>query len=159
MEWQRFLNERLMPWIFLILSFQPIRGLDFWPSTNGKPLFQVLWFWLTSKIKLQYQQSDCNPPVLQSDCGDCSLILEIAAWLRRLQSDCWDCRNSATYIYMSQHSIWTQACCEVFYSDCRDCTLIVEKAVKLWILHTNYWDCKNLAILLHLKSCKLWSLS
>ena len=31
-----------------------------------------------STIRVQSQQSDCNPPALQSDCGDCSWIVEIA---------------------------------------------------------------------------------
>ena len=39
---------------------------------------------------IQMQSTDCNIR-LQSDCGDCSLIVEIAVWLLRLQSDCWDC--------------------------------------------------------------------
>ena len=70
-EWnERFLNERLMSWIFQILSSQPIRGLNFGLSTNGKPLFQVLLFWLTSKIRLPSQQSDCNPAALQLEYRD-----------------------------------------------------------------------------------------
>ena len=46
--------------IFQILSSQPVRGLDFGLSTNGKPLFQVLRVLLTSKIKVQSQQSDSH---------------------------------------------------------------------------------------------------
>ena len=44
-----------------------------------------------STIELQSQQSDCNAGGLQSDCWDCTLIVEIAHGLLRLQYDCWYC--------------------------------------------------------------------
>jgi hypothetical protein len=64
-------------------------------STNQRPQFWALNQWeasisgppiLThfqnktaiSAIRLQSQQSDCNLPALQSDCKDCSSIVEIA---------------------------------------------------------------------------------
>ena len=48
-EWKGFQNERPMAWIFEIIGFRPIRGLDFWLSTNRKPRFQPLQIWLTSE--------------------------------------------------------------------------------------------------------------
>ena len=73
----------------------------FWALNQWEASLQFLRFWLTYKIKLQSQQSDshlsnqtaisairlqsqqsdCNPPALQSDCVDCSSIVEIAVWL------------------------------------------------------------------------------
>ena len=64
-------------------------------STNQRPRFRALNQWeasisgppiLThlqnqtaiSAIRLQSQQSYCNPPALLSDCEDCSSIVEIA---------------------------------------------------------------------------------
>ena len=41
---------------------------------------------------IQMQSTDCNIR-LQSDCGDCSLIVEIAVGLWRLQVDCVDCSS------------------------------------------------------------------
>ena len=76
---------------FFILSSQPIRGLNFGLSTNGKPLFQVLQFWLTSKIRLLSQQLDCNLSNHTAILLHCCLIVKIAVQLWRLQSDWWDC--------------------------------------------------------------------
>ena len=75
------------------------------------------------------QSNLCNLTAMQEDC---SLIVEIAVWLLRLQYDCWDCKSSATYLYMPQRSTGCQAFCKVFYSDCWDCSLIAEIAV--WLL-------------------------
>jgi len=116
---------------FFILSSQPIRGFDFGLSTNGKPLFQVLRFWLTSKIRLQSQQSDCNLSNqtaisairLQSQQSECNLSNQTAISAIRLQSSCiavWLCR---------------------LQFDCGDCSLIVKIAVKLWRLQSFYADC------------------
>ena len=109
---------------FFILSSQPIRGFDFGLSTNGKPLFQVLRFWLTSKIRLQSQQSDCNLSNqtaisairLQSQQSECNLSNQTAISAIRLQSSCiaaWLCR---------------------LQFDCGDYSLIVKIAVELWRL-------------------------
>ena len=75
------------------------------------------------------QSNLCNLTAMQEDC---SLIVEIAVWLLRLQYDCWDCKCSTTYLYMPQPSTRCQAFCEVFFSDCWDCSLIAEIAV--WLL-------------------------
>ena len=84
---------------------------------------------------IQMQSTDCNIR-LQSDCGDCSLIVEIAVRLLRLQKF----RN----LHMvPQPSTRTQACWEVFFSDCWDCSLIAEIAVWLLRLQSDCWDCKS----------------
>ena len=69
-----------------------------------------------SAIRLQSQQSDCNPPTLQSDCGDCSLIVEIAVKFWRLHTKHWDCNHN-----WCSHTAMQE-----------DCSLIVEIAV--WLL-------------------------
>ena len=51
------------------------------------------------------------------DCGDCSLILEIAVGLWRLQSDCGDC----SLIVEIAIGLWR------LQSNCRDYTLDLEK--------------------------------
>ena len=126
---------------FFILSSQPIRGLDFGLSTNGKPLFQDLRFRLTSKIKLQSQQSDSH---LSNKTAISAITLQssyIVVWIWILRSDCWHCRNSASYIYMSNppYGLRHVARCFILIaeialwllrsqSDCGDCTLIAEIA-------------------------------
>ena len=75
------------------------------------------------------QSNLCNLTAMQEDC---SLIVEIAVWLLRLQYDCWDCKCSTTYLYMPQPSTSCQAFCEVFFSDCWDCSLITE--IVVWLL-------------------------
>ena len=52
------------------------------------------------------QSNLCNLTAMQEDC---SLIVEIAVWLLRLQYDCWDCKCSTTYLYMPQPSTRCQA--------------------------------------------------
>ena len=165
-----------MPWIFWILSSQPTRGHDFWPSTNGKPLFQVFWFWLTYKIKLQSQQSDSHLSSetaisaitlqssciavwlwrLQYDCGDCSLFADIWVWLLRLQFYCWDCR----LIFVVQSdcrdrslivgiAVWLQ----ISQSDCGDYSLIVDIAVWLTRLTS---DCVDYSLIVEIAVWNEW---
>ena len=76
-----------------------------------------------STIRVQSQQSDCNPPALQSDCGDCCWIAEFAVGLRRLQSP--------TRRWM------TNCICKLR----NFCSLIVEIAVGLWRLQLDCGDC------------------
>ena len=68
-----------------------------------------------SAIRLQSQQSDCNPPALQSDCWDCSWIVEIAVWFWRLQLDCGDCS------VIAEIAVWLWR----LQLDCGDCRWIV----------------------------------
>ena len=150
MNWMREISER---------KANALNFLNPVLSTNQRPRFWALNQWeasisgpliLTnfqnqtaiSAIRQPSQQSDCNLSNHTAILLYCSLNLEIAFWLLTLQ------KFSILHIHV-QPSIWTQACCEVFYSDCRDCTLIVEIAVRLWRLHTNCRDCKNSAVLLH----------
>ena len=111
----------------------------------------------------------CNLNAIQKDC---SWIAEIALWLWRLQLDCWDCKDSATYIYgWSSYrvsgrlrDIGLQFCFAIQINVCNltaiqeDCSRIVEIAVGLlrlqrfgnllqiavwlWKLHTDCWDWK-----------------
>ena len=88
-----------------------------------------------SAIRLQSQQSDCNPPALQSDCVDCSSIVEIAAWhlvqgwgtICKLRNFCNLCNQTAISAIRLQSSyivVWLWR----LQSDCRDCALIADIA-------------------------------
>ena len=94
-----------------------------------------------SAIRLQSQQSDCNLPTLQYDCGDCSLIVEIAVWLLRLQ------KLSNLHIHAPTLFKVSGNLRDVFFwllrlqSDCWDCSLIAEIAVRLLRLQSVCWDC------------------
>ena len=145
-----------------------MRGLNFGLSTNGKPLFQALQFWLrfqtlcdsTHFIMIQAflesfleiavwlwkLQSDCGNCTLivglQLDCGDCSWIAEIAVWLWRLQLDCGDCS------WIAEIAVWnsvvgachTLECGHLGVSQGKILTLIVEIAVGLRRLQSYCWD-------------------
>ena len=99
----------------------------------------------------------------QSDCGDCTLIAEIAKvpqltygattlhkdsgmlrgvlfWLQRLQSDCWDCSLIAEIAVQLLR----------LQSDCWDCSLIAEIAVRLLRLQSDCWDCKSSATYIYM---------
>merc|ERR1712116_12880 len=56
----------------------------------------------------------------------CSLIVQIAVGLRRLQLDCGDC----SWIVEIAVGLWR------LQLDCRDCSWIAEIAVGLWILQS-----------------------
>ena len=109
---------------------------------------------------MQFKFNLCNLTAMQKDC---SLIAEIAIWLLRLHSDCWDCKDSATYIYgWSSYrvsgrlrDIGLQFCFAIQINLCNltaiqeDCSLIAEIALWLWRLHTDCWDCNMIADIAH----------
>ena len=101
-----------------------MRGIDFGLSTNGKPLFQFLRFksglklFVIQLISSSFKHFLSHSWRLQSDCGNCSLIVEIVIWLLRLEFDCWDCS------LIGEIAHWLLR----LHSDCGDCSLIAEIA-------------------------------
>ena len=104
---------------------------------------------------------------LQSDCGDCTMIADIAVWLLRLQSDCWDCSlivNIAVWLWGLHNDCWdcsliaeiavlnsalgawhTLECGPLYVRHGKICSLIVEIAVWLLRLQSDCWDCSLIA--------------
>ena len=84
---------------------------------------------------------------LQLDCGECSLIVEIAVGLRRLQLDCEDC----SWIAEIAFGLWRlQSPTRRWMTNCicksrNFCSLIVEIAVGLWRLQLDCGDCSSIA--------------
>ena len=80
---------------------------------------------------------------LQLDCGDCSWIVEISVGLWRLQSDCWDCSLIAEIAVLNiALGAWhTLECGPLYVRHGKICSLIVNIAVWLWGLHYDCWYC------------------
>ena len=115
---------------------------------------------------LQSPQSNCN---LRNPTAICAIQLQcrrIAVWLWRLQSDCWDCKSSATYIYSwsiprrvgdcNLHNPTAISAIQLQspQSNCNlcnpaamqeDCSLIMKIAVWLLRLQSDCWDCSLIA--------------
>ena len=74
------------------------------------------------------------------DCGDCSLIVEIALWLLRLHSDCGNCS------LIVDIALWLIVVIAVglrrLQLDCGHCSWIAEIAIGLRRLQLDCWDCK-----------------
>ena len=143
-----------------------MRGLNFGLSTNGKPLFQVLQFWLRFKTlcdsthfimiqailesfleiavwlwKLQCDCGNCTLIVgLQSDCGNCTLIV-------RFKSDCGNCSLKQCSGCLPHSGMWTPIGTKWknLLIDCGYCSLIVEIAVRLLRFQSDCWDCSQIA--------------
>ena len=84
---------------------------------------------------------------MQSDCGDCSWIVEIAVGLQRLQLDCGDYSWIADIAVglrrlQSPTRRWMTNCiCKLR----NFCSLIVEIVVGLWKLQLDCGDCSWIA--------------
>ena len=88
-----------------------------WPSVYKKCRIFAVWLWR-----------------LQSDCGDYSLIVDIAVWLTRLTSDCVDYSlivEIAVWNEWNKRDFWTEGqCLEFFYP-----VLSTNQRLRFWALY------------------------
>merc|ERR1712102_125018 len=86
---------------------------------------------------MQSVQSNCNAGGLQSDCGDCSLIAEIAKVPQHTYTVGQSHGVSATAISAIQmQSVQSNCNAGGLQSDCGDCSLITEIAKVLQLTYT-----------------------